>query len=205
MKRRRAAPLARFALAAARGDLAAVTRCIDPRRRAGWPRAAFEEVALMLTLYAGYPSAIESLRTLDERWPARPPSAGEVPEDERARRGLATLARIYGTARPALLRGLARLHPALASWVVDHGYGRVLARERLDLRTRELITVALLAAGGWERQLASHVLGATRAGATPAEVRAMVREGRAAARRPALVREEAVFRLARARAADARR
>ena len=171
-------PLCRFAVAAARGDGVALERALEAVRRAGWSRAACEEVALMLTLYAGYPAAIEALRMLCERWPARQPSGGEVPDELRVRHGLATLARVYGTSRAPLLHGLARLHPALASWVVDHGYGRVLARPRLDLRTRELVTVALLAAGPWERQLASHTLGATRCGASPATVRAALRAGR---------------------------
>jgi alkylhydroperoxidase/carboxymuconolactone decarboxylase family protein YurZ len=126
----------------------------------------------MLTLYAGYPAAIEMLRVLRTVWPAPAPSAAEVEPAARRARGLATLARVYGPLRPRLLRGLATLHPALAAWVIEHGYGRVLARERLDLRTRELVTVALLAAGGWQRQLAAHEVGARRAGATRTEVAA---------------------------------
>ena len=159
----------------------------------------------MLTLYSGYPSAIEALRMLAECWPAPAPSAGEVPVDRRGGRGLATLARVYGPARPTLLRGLARLHPALASWVLEHGYGRVLARDRLDLRARELVTVALLAAGGWERQLAAHVLGAASAGATRAEVAAQLRLGRSACGTARSARSEATRRPARARAPRARR
>jgi len=206
LKRRNVVPLSRFALAAARGDTAGVERAIDAARRAGWPRAAIEETALMLTLYAGYPAAIESLRTLAERWPAATvPRAGEVPEDERGKRGLAALARVYGDSRPPLLRGLARLHPALANWVVEHGYGRVLARGRLDLRARELITVTLLAAGGWERQLASHVLGAARAGATRAEITSQLRLGRGVSGSPAPPRAEPVLRLARTRVSRTRR
>jgi len=62
------------------------------------------------------------------------------------------------------------LHPDLETWMVEHGYGRVLARPGLGARERELITVAALAALGWERQLVSHVLGALRVGAAAAEV-----------------------------------
>ncbi|HUK62523.1 MAG TPA: carboxymuconolactone decarboxylase family protein, partial [Dongiaceae bacterium] len=164
-------PLLGVALAAARGD-AALPATIARARRAGWPRAALEEIALMLTLYAGYPSAIEMLRVLQAVWPAPAPGAGEAGPGARRARGLATLARVYGPLRPRLLRGLATLHPALAAWVIEHGYGRVLARARLDLRTRELVTVAMLAAGGWERQLVAHELGARRAGATRAQVQA---------------------------------
>jgi alkylhydroperoxidase/carboxymuconolactone decarboxylase family protein YurZ len=168
---RSVAPLVRVALAAAR-DAPTLADAVRRARRAGWPRVALEETALMLTLYSGYPSAIETLRLLAEVWPAPAPAAGEVEPGARRARGLATLARVYGPVRPRLLRGLATLHPALAAWVIEHGYGRVLARERLDLRTRELVTVALLAAGGWDRQLAAHEIGARRAGATRREVAA---------------------------------
>ena len=134
----------------------------------------------MLTLYSGFPAAIETLRVLASRWPTRVRPLGEGAPASRRDRGLRVLARVYGPVRPALLRGLDQLHPALAAWVVEHGYGRVLARPGLGLRARELVTVAMLAASGWERQLTSHVLGAGRAGATDAEVETAVREGRLA-------------------------
>jgi 4-carboxymuconolactone decarboxylase len=143
-----------------------MSSAVAAARRAGWPRAALEETALMLTLYAGYPAAIEALRVLAARWPARA-SAGEIPAATRRARGTRLLDGVYGPVRPALVRELDRLHPALASWVVDHGYGRVLARPRLDPATRELITVALLAGTPWTRQLASHRIGARRLGADP--------------------------------------
>jgi 4-carboxymuconolactone decarboxylase len=142
-------------------------RAIDAARRAGWPRAALAETALMLTLYAGYPAAIETLHALAERWPADERRlVPEVPPARRRGAGLATLQAVYGPVRASLLRELQRLHPALAAWVVEHGYGRVLARGGLDPATRELITVALLAGSPWTRQLDSHRIGARRAGAS---------------------------------------
>jgi len=141
-------------------------RAIDAARRAGWPRAALAETALMLTLYAGYPAAIETLHALAERWPAAERPVPEVPPARRRGAGLATLQAVYGPVRASLLRELQRLHPALAAWVVEHGYGRVLARGGLDPATRELITVALLADSPWTRQLGSHRIGARRTGAS---------------------------------------
>jgi 4-carboxymuconolactone decarboxylase len=155
----------RFARAGRDGDRRAIVRAIDAARRAGWPRAALEETALMLTIYAGYPAAIETLHTLATRWPAASKPVPEVPASARRRAGLAGIAGVYGPVRPSLLRELRRLHPALAVWVVEHGYGRVLARGGLDPASRELITVALLAGRRWPRQLASHRIGARRLGA----------------------------------------
>ena len=136
----------------------------------------------MLALYAGHAAAIETLRTLAEAWPARA-RAGEVPAARRMAAGTRTIAAVYGPLTPALRAALRGLHPALERWIVEHAYGRVLSRPGLGLRARELVTVALLAQGGWERQLAGHLVGARRAGASPREVAAMRRLGERGATR----------------------
>jgi 4-carboxymuconolactone decarboxylase len=67
-------------------------------------------------------------------------------------------------------QALADFAPALGAQV-RHSLGAIMARPQLDLRTRELATVCMLAAiGGCEPQLEFHIGGALRAGATPAEV-----------------------------------
>jgi 4-carboxymuconolactone decarboxylase len=54
---------------------------------------------------------------------------------------------------------------------VGHAFATIMGRPGLDLRTRELTTVCVLAAmGGTEPQLAFHIGGAMRAGATAAEI-----------------------------------
>ena len=56
-------------------------------------------------------------------------------------------------------------------FVTEGAWGSVWAREGLDLRTRSLITIALLAAlGRWE-QLEGHLHAARNTGATPEEIR----------------------------------
>jgi len=50
------------------------------------------------------------------------------------------------------------------------GYGRTISRPHLDLRRRELCSIAMLVAQGVPRQLHSHLQGALNAGATPAEI-----------------------------------
>jgi alkylhydroperoxidase/carboxymuconolactone decarboxylase family protein YurZ len=78
----------------------------------------------------------------------------------------------------------------------------VLARPGLGARERELVTVATLAALGWERQLVSHVLGASRIGAPPAAVREALAIGaRAASAARAGGRERAIADRTWARAA----
>jgi 4-carboxymuconolactone decarboxylase len=64
------------------------------------------------------------------------------------------------------------LHPALDSWMVVDGYGKVLGRPGLDLQRRELCIVAACAAMGQDRQLHSHLRGALNVGVEPSALRA---------------------------------
>ena len=73
-----------------------------------------------------------------------------------------------GTAPP--WETVADLAPALGDFV-RQGVGGLLGGPGLDLRTRELATVCMLSAmGGADSQLAFHVAGALRSGATGTEV-----------------------------------
>ncbi len=133
----------------------------------------------MLMLYAGYPGALEGLRLLHEVWPGRARASDHgAPALWRAR-GERLCAAVYGPAYPRLIPAVTALHPDLATWMIEHGYGRVLSRGGLTVMARELITVSALAALGWERQLVSHVLGARRVGATSAAVGLALRLGAA--------------------------
>ncbi|MBI1797043.1 MAG: carboxymuconolactone decarboxylase family protein [Candidatus Eisenbacteria bacterium] len=188
----------RFAVVASGRDARAARRAVIAGRRAGVPRRTLEEIALMLMLYAGYPAALEALRALAEAWP--PVAARGRRRARRTReggpsrwrtRGEALCRRVYGPRFGRLIASVRALHPDLAVWMVEHGYGRVLARPGPAARARALVTVAVLGATGRERQLVSHLIGARRLGASAAEARAAWRAGmrggdaaaRAAARR----------------------
>lgn len=170
----------RFAAAMVRGDDAGAGKALHALRASGAARRVAEEAALMLMLYAGFPAALEGLRALNAMWPGRARRTREGGVGAWRRRGEALCRRVYGDAYARLLPAVRALHPDLAVWMVEHGYGRVLARPGLGARERELVTIAALAALGWERQLVSHVLGAMRVGATRAQVREAVRIGAAA-------------------------
>jgi len=144
----------------------------------------------MLVLYAGFPAALEGLRVLNGVWPGRARRTREGTIASWRRSGMALCRRVYGPAIARLLPAVRTLHPDLEVWMVEHGYGRVLSRPGLGAREREFVTVAALAALGWERQLVSHVLGALRVGASTAEVRRAlaIGAGTACAREEAIVR-----------------
>ena len=75
------------------------------------------------------------------------------------------LAEITGEAGVAVVDGLRDIAPDFADWIVDFSYGDVMARPGLDLRSRELATIAALTAlGHAQPQLRVHIEGALKVG-----------------------------------------
>lgn len=134
-----------------------------------------EEALLQSYLFLGYPAALEAL-ALWRRVSGLPPDPGAeagAGEREEARwklRGPRVKTRVYGALAEPLAENVRALHPALAAWMVDEGYGKVLGRPGLALRDRELLIVTLLAVQDAPRQLHSHLRGALRCGVEPVEV-----------------------------------
>lgn len=58
----------------------------------------------------------------------------------------------------------------LQDFINAHAWGSVWCREGLDLKTRSLITIAMLTALGRGHELAGHVRGALNNGASPGEI-----------------------------------
>ena len=166
--------------------LSAAVASGDPRRRSDALRAAadrahpraVEEALLQSYLFLGFPAALTALaewRDLTGLEPEAPP--GEEDPDEWPSRGALVCRTVYGRAYEKLRGSVRRVHPALDDWMVREGYGKVLARDGLDLAARELCIVAILAATGWEPQLHSHLRGALHAGCDPAEVAEALESG----------------------------
>ncbi|CAN5791743.1 hypothetical protein BH23GEM9_BH23GEM9_27440 [soil metagenome] len=130
---------------------------------------AVEEALLQSYLFLGYPAALRALG-LWRRISGQPASAAAQDESEWERRGAATCARVYGGQYERLRENIAALHPDMERWMITEGYGKVLARPGLDLVTRELCVVALLAPQDATPQLYSHLRGAVNAGAAEADV-----------------------------------
>jgi 4-carboxymuconolactone decarboxylase len=92
-------------------------------------------------------------------------------DNERYTRGSLRLAEVDGEGGQHVVDALKDVAPDLARYVIEFGFGDVYSRPGLDLRTRELATVAGLAAiGHAQPQLRVHVNGALNVGCTPAEV-----------------------------------
>ncbi len=146
--------------------LAGSRRNADPDR--------VEEVLVQSYLFVGFPRALAALarwRNLSDR---DPPAAHEDDCRTRGDRGEACCRRVYGEQYSALRRNIAHLHPDMDRWMVEEGYGKVLARDGLPLGERELCIAALLAALPAPVQLYSHLRGALEVGVDRERVGAMV-------------------------------
>lgn len=92
-------------------------------------------------------------------------------QSSRYEKGLKVLDSISAASGRAMVDNMRKVAPALADWAVEFGYGDVVSRPGLDLRTRQLATVAALTALGTAApQLRAHLNGALNVGCTPAEI-----------------------------------
>lgn len=91
--------------------------------------------------------------------------------DARHARGLEIMRAIAPDYGDRMVEGLKSIAPDFADHVVAFAFGDICGRPGLDLRTRELATVAALTAlGNAAPQLEVHIRGALHVGATRGEV-----------------------------------
>jgi 4-carboxymuconolactone decarboxylase len=135
---------------------------------------AVEEIILQSYLFAGFPRALNAARAW--RVASERPAPADDPEsliatlDMWRELGERTCKIVYGDSYERLRQNVRELHPALDQWMIVDGYGKVVSRPGVDLRTRELCIVAACAVSGQQRQLHSHLHGALNAGASAAEL-----------------------------------
>ena len=131
-----------------------------------------EELLLQTYLFAGFPRALNAFREWRRHVPVPPETAGpDTDVKSWEARGRETCRAVYGRMYDKLRHNIDGLHPALDSWMIVEGYGKVLSRPGLDLPRRELCIVAACVASGQERQLHSHLHGALNVGVAPPVVR----------------------------------
>lgn len=170
----RSASLVRVSVSVAAGETGGLRRALREAVEADVRPARIEEALLQTHLFLGFPAALEALR----EWRSVREGSGDAPAVARAsdppearrKRGRRLCRRVYGENYEPLRRSVRRLHPDIDRWMIEEGYGKVLARPGLDLVSRELCVVAILTVERRERQLHSHLRGALNAGASPREV-----------------------------------
>jgi alkylhydroperoxidase/carboxymuconolactone decarboxylase family protein YurZ len=162
--------LLRLFLACVLGDWGEVRR-VRGEAGPGEPDRRWREALLQVHLFAGVPRQVEAAGILATAGGLGALDADELEGGSDVRgRGAALFDRIYEDDSDAVRGMLARGHPEFERWVLEHAYGRVLSRPGLPPDRRELLAVVALAALGQERQLASHVRGARRCGASDEEI-----------------------------------
>ena len=91
--------------------------------------------------------------------------------DQRFQRGWSRLAEIDGEAGQRVIDSLAGIAPDLGRYVVEFAFGDIYSRPGLDLRQRQLVTIAALTTlGGCEPQLEVHVNAALNVGLSAHEI-----------------------------------
>lgn len=98
-------------------------------------------------------------------------STSSAPEASRYARGWGKLREIDGQAGERVVQALADIAPDFARLLIEFPFGDVYTRPQLDLKSREIATVAALTAMGHATpQLKVHVQGALNVGCTREEV-----------------------------------
>ncbi|MGV8832042.1 MAG: carboxymuconolactone decarboxylase family protein [Devosia sp.] len=91
--------------------------------------------------------------------------------DSRYERGQLALAQIDGEAGQVVIDSLADIAPDLGRYVIEFGFGDIYSRPGLDLRSREVATIAALTAMGNARpQLKVHINAGLNVGLSQQEI-----------------------------------
>jgi 4-carboxymuconolactone decarboxylase len=91
--------------------------------------------------------------------------------NERFVRGWEKLKEIDGEAGKKVIESLQNIAPDLGRYTIEYPFGDIYSRQGLDLKSREIATVAALSAmGNAEPQLRVHINAALNVGCTPEEI-----------------------------------
>ncbi len=172
-----------LAAAVARGDQTDLAGALNRGFDAGITLNEAKEYIGQLYAYCGFPRALNAAATLMKAAAEKKPAEGRAPNPPPAGKAID-----FGTANQTKLCGapvkgpLFDFHPQLDEYLKAHLFGDIFARDNVDWRTRELLTVAALAARPeTEPQMKAHIAVAKNNGVTDAQASAIV----ARVRRPA--------------------
>jgi len=134
------------------------------------------ETLLQNYLFAGYPSALSSLKILKEYFPKiKMPKVADMNLYHFRKMGEVRCRKVYGNKYEKLIRNIKKFSPELSEWLLLEGYGKVFGRKGLSFKERELCIVAVLTVMKFEDQLYSHLNGAIKAKATIEEIETVIK------------------------------
>lgn len=120
------------------------------------------EALLQTYLFAGFPSALNSLKILSDYFPVNEKIRNRVEKKNFDTLGVQNCKKIYGIKFEKLIQNVNEFSPDLANWLLTEGYGKVLSRNGLALKHRELLIISILTSLKYDAQLYSHIIGAVR-------------------------------------------
>ncbi|WP_445514565.1 carboxymuconolactone decarboxylase family protein [Stenotrophomonas sp. 3(2025)] len=172
-------PIAAFA---ATGDMAGLKTALSQGLDAGLTVGDAKEVLVQLYAYAGFPRSLNALGELmklvqDRKAGGIDDAPGVAPSpvpkgDELMKVGTANQTKLAGAPVQGPLFDFA---PVANDFLRAHLFGDIFARDNLDWQSRELATVAMLAAmQGVESQLDSHIGISLNTGLTEAQLRQFI-------------------------------
>lgn len=127
------------------------------------------EVLLQTYLFAGFPSALQSLKIFSEYF-TPPKSKERYDQTQFLKRGRGNCKRVYGNKYKKLISNIRKISPELSEWLIIEGYGKTLSRSKLPMKERELCIVSILTVLGYANQLYSHIEGALRFSNSPEDI-----------------------------------
>lgn len=123
------------------------------------PSKKIYEALLQTYLFAGFPSALVSLKIFHKTVSKQKKYNG-FDLKKYFSRGKRNCKLIYADKYDNLLKNIRSFSPEMAEWLIIEGYGKVLGRKGLSLKEREICIVSILSAMKFEDQLYSHIIGA---------------------------------------------
>ena len=162
--------------ATARGDQAALESALGRGFSAGLTLNEAKELVGQLYAYCGFPRALNAAATLMKAAAEKRPAVGRGPNPPPQGKAID-----FGTANQTKLCGrevkgpLFDFHPQLDEYLKAHLFGDIFARDNVDWRTREIATIAALAARPETKpQMISHIAVGKVNGVTDAQAQAIV-------------------------------
>jgi alkylhydroperoxidase/carboxymuconolactone decarboxylase family protein YurZ len=128
------------------------------------------ETILQSYLFCGFPVTIESMKIFNKVYTSFRKPKYDFNLLKYRISGVKNCNRIYKSNFNKLMDNFAGLSNELKEWMIIEGYGKVMGRPGLSLKTRELINTAMLTTKYFEHQLYSHIKGSLNTGSTYKEI-----------------------------------
>ncbi|MCK9578869.1 MAG: carboxymuconolactone decarboxylase family protein [Methanoregula sp.] len=133
------------------------------------------EIIIQMCGYAGFPATLNAMGTLmevlKETGRTLSKDSAHVGTEGRYERGKELLSQIAPHQEQALRETFDPINPDITKYVIEFGYGDIYARGILPIRSRQVATIAALAAKGTApTQLRFHIGGGLKAGLSEAEI-----------------------------------